>query len=93
MGKQAFWMASFRCLAKSLYRGIEQSYIKGSPPAQDPTSTAKHTHTKKEPHKWPENTNALIMTKICQIIITCTGTCISLCFVILYFVCTWYISR
>ena len=70
MGKHAFWTASFRCLAKCLERG---TYYKGSPPAQDPTSAAKHTH-KKEPHKWPENTNALIMTKIYQMIITCTGT-------------------
>ena len=91
-GKHTFWMASFRCLAKSLERGTEQSYIRGAllPKIQLPQ---QKTHTKKQPHKWPENTNALIMTKICQMIITCTGTCISLCFVISYFVRTWYISR
>ena len=91
-GKHTFWMASFRCLAKSLERGTEQSYIRGAllPKIQLPQ---QKTHTKKQPHKWPENTNALIMTKICQMIITCTGTCISLCFVILYFLHTWYISR
>ena len=72
-GKHTFWMASFRCLAKSLERGTEQSYIRGAllPKIQLPK---QNTHTKKQPHKWPENTNALIMTETCQMIITCTGT-------------------
>ena len=30
MGKHAFWMASFQCLAKSLERGAQQSYIRGA---------------------------------------------------------------
>ena len=72
-GKHTFWMASFRCLAKSQERGTEQSYIRGAllPKIQLPK---QNTHTKKQPHKWPENTNALIMTETCQMIITCTGT-------------------
>ena len=72
-GKHTFWMASFRCLAKSLERGTEQSYIRGAllPKIQLPK---QNTHTKKQPHKWPENTNAFIMTETCQMIITCTGT-------------------
>ena len=45
---------------------------KGSPPAQDPTSV--HQNTKNQSHKWPENTNAFMMTETCQMIITCTGT-------------------
>lgn len=74
-------------------RGTQQSYIRGAllPNIQLPCHWQQNT--KNQSHKLPENTNALILTETCQTIITCTGTCMSLCFVILYFVCTWYISR
>ena len=77
MGKHAFWKASFQCLAKSLERGTQQSYIKGAllPNIQLPCHWQQNT--KNQSHKLPENTNALIMTDTsCQTIITCTGTCI-----------------
>ena len=74
MGKHAFWTASFPCLAESLESSTQQSYIRGAllPNIQLPCHWQQNT--KNQAHKLPENTNALIMTETCQMIITCTGT-------------------
>ena len=60
MGKHAFWMASFQCLAKSLERGTQQSYIREAllPNIQLPCHWQQNT--KNQSHKLPENTNALL---------------------------------